>query len=99
LRAFQGKCGRVGQSGTRLTVVVDGAELHNVSVFRQASTTCFNLSARVPGAPRVAAATDGYWIAIRPLAPGHHSIKFGAILSDLAQGVIYELDVADDPKK
>lgn len=81
----------------RLVVEIDGAELEQVQRFRQLSSGCFDLTAQIPDVPAVSAAANGYWVMLRPLPPGHHTIRFGAVLPELQQGVIYELNVGDGP--
>jgi len=79
----------------RLVVEIDGVDLPQVQQFRQQSSGCFDLTALVPEAPAVSAAANGYWIMLRPLPSGHHTIRFGAVLPALRQGVIYEINVGN----
>ena len=62
---------------------------------RQASPECFDLAAlSESGAKVYPAAADGYYVMLRPLAPGRHVLNFGGMLpGDLSQAVTYELTV------
>lgn len=63
-------------------VVVDDRKYVNPAVFRHGSQQCFDLIARKPGIyhPETVypSATDGYWVMLKPLAPGRHNIAFSA---------------------
>ena len=37
--------------------------------------------------------SDGYWLGLRPLAKGHHTLRFGGSLPSLRQELIYTLIV------
>jgi hypothetical protein len=87
-----------------IRVALDGSELDQAQRFRLASKSCFNLFARVPkefDAPSVdPSATDGYWIMLKPLPPGHHKLEFrafysrpGASYGDMVQNISYDLTV------
>jgi hypothetical protein len=88
-------------------VYLDGSEVQNAERFRVASLDCFDLMGRWPasaGAPIVApAATDGYWIMLRPLPPGQHRLEFRALytnpdqdLGDTVQNISYDLTIAEN---
>lgn len=87
-----------------LKVFLDGAALERPERFRIASESCFDPYARTPviaGAPQNAlAATDGYWIMLRPLPPGPHRLEFRAFYTnpdeaygDMVQNIAYDLTV------
>jgi len=63
-------------------VNVDGREYINPVFFRRSPEKCFDLIARKPTKynPETVypSATDGYWVMLKPLAPGRHSISFRA---------------------
>lgn len=63
-------------------VNVDGHEYLNPAFFRRSPEKCFDLIARKPKKyhPETVypSATDGYWVMLKPLAPGRHSISFSA---------------------
>ncbi|MGB3315456.1 MAG: hypothetical protein WBB85_13665 [Albidovulum sp.] len=83
-------------------VRLDGSEVTNAERFRLASSECFDPLLRVPEAfnpPSFApAATDGYWMMVRPLPVGHHTLEFRAFytnpdeeLGDMVQNITYDL--------
>jgi tetratricopeptide (TPR) repeat protein len=81
-------------SPAKLFAEIDGRRVESLEQHRVASPGCFNAGERAPGHPIVAAsATDGYWLALPPLAPGRHELHFGGMLPTLAQDVTYTLIV------
>lgn len=85
-------------------VRLDGSEVTDAERFRLASSDCFDPLMRVPKAidpPSFApAATDGYWIMLRPLPTGRHTLEFrafytnsGAGLGDMVQNITYDLTI------
>ena len=90
-----------------LKVILDGVLLEQPERFRIGSETCFDPYECVPaeaGAPSdVVAATDGYWIMLRPLPPGPHRLEFRAFytnpdeaLGDMVQNISYDLLILPD---
>lgn len=57
-------------------VLIDGVRVSDVARYRVRSDGCFPIRANDDTAPRVAA--DGYWLLIKPLPPGRHTISVGA---------------------
>ena len=79
---------------THLSLAVDGLAVDNVADHRLATGTCFALGVRQ--VPRLAAATtvgDGYYVMLRPLAPGAHTIVVGAQFDGATLSTTYHLDV------
>ena len=88
-----------------IEVEIDGVKVPSPRDHREQSVGCFDVFARVakeahppPGYP---AASDGYWIMVKPLPVGEHTIAFRAKYSrpgdsygDLAQDVSYRIIVA-----
>lgn len=90
-----------------LKVIFDGLPIDHPEHYRIASQTCFDPYERVaddPQSPKgILAATDGYWIMLRPLSPGRHRLEFRAFysnpdeaLGDMVQNITYDLDVLAD---
>jgi hypothetical protein len=83
---------------------IDGVDIPSIRSHREESPACFDVFAKVskevkapPGYP---AATDGYWIMLKPLPAGRHAIRFrakynrpGGAYGDLTQDVSYDLNV------
>lgn len=59
-------------------VLIDGVPLADVAQYRVRSDGCFALDpqARVGASP--SAAADGYWLLLKPLSPGRHTLSIGA---------------------
>lgn len=84
----------LAQHVTQLTMSVDGVAVDDLASHRQASATCFPLGLRQT--PRLTAATavsDGYYVMLRPLAPGLHTIAVGAKFDSTSLSTTYRLDV------
>ncbi|WP_420589293.1 hypothetical protein [Bacterioplanoides sp.] len=87
-----------------IEVELNGLVYSNPTHARLASNECFDLLGMIPeeyGAPRVyPAATDGFWIMLKPLPKGEHILKFNAqynrdkgAYSKMAQDIQYKLIV------
>ena len=95
----------VNNDGLRsIEVEIDGKMLDSPKQYREASPECFDVFARAPKGvrtpPGYPAATDGYWVMLRPMPVGKHSIRFraryepgGDDLSWLRQDVSYEITI------
>jgi hypothetical protein len=59
-------------------VLVDGVLVEDVARYRVRSDGCFPLTTDVDEASAQSAAADGYWLLLKPLAPGRHTISIGA---------------------
>ena len=86
---------RITDDPMGLFVELDGSALHDVERHRVASPSCFNLAARAGDrAPKIEpTASDGYWLALRPLSKGQHTLRFGGSLPSLRQELVYTLIV------
>jgi hypothetical protein len=77
-----------------LVLDVDGMRIANLSTHRQATQGCFQMgSLSREGATHAQAAANGYWVMLRPLAKGKHTIEFGGALPGILQAVTYTLVV------
>lgn len=87
-----------------IEIELDSMKALNPAKTRIASENCFNLLGLVPKEynPRniYPAATDGYWVMLKPLTKGTHILKFNAMYnrdkgaySKMAQDIEYELVV------
>lgn len=73
---------------------LDGRSFDNLKAHRVATWECFNVAARLPGAPDVSpSASNGYWLLLPPLAAGTHHLHFGGSLPSLRQDLDYTLIV------
>jgi hypothetical protein len=75
-----------------LVLELDGRIFKNLAAHRQATRGCFDLAARAGGGITPSAA-NGYYIMLRPLSRGTHTLNFGGILPTMTQAVTYELIV------
>ena len=87
-------------------VNVDGREYINPVFFRRSPEKCFDLIARKPKKyhPETVypSATDGYWVMLKPLAPGKHGISFraeydrpGSRFGSMFQDIEYSIEVPE----
>lgn len=58
-------------------VMIDGVLVEEVARYRVRSDGCFPLTTDVDEAA-VQSAADGYWLLLKPLTPGRHTISIGA---------------------
>jgi hypothetical protein len=60
---------------------LDGVAVTDLKQYRVRSSKCFNIFARVPAALKpynaFPSATDGFWLLLKPLPAGRHTLKFG----------------------
>ena len=95
------------QSYVHLNVTLNGTKIDPTKVLRLSPLACFDLLAKVPAefeAPNLfPSAADGFWMMLRPLAPGTHSLSFKAINTlspennrNVVQDITYTLQVAPE---
>ena len=76
---------------TSLVLEVDGKRLNGLEAHRLA-TGCFDLYERIGGSTAVSA-SNGYYVMLKPLTPGTHTLNFGGGGSEMSQAVTYTLNV------
>ena len=77
-----------------LALSVDGKPVDGLRDHRQASGGCFALGLRqLPRLEAKTAVADGYYVMLRPLAAGPHTIVVGARFDSTALATTYRLDV------
>ena len=59
-------------------VIIDGVLVKDVTRYRVRSDGCFPVEPDVAEASVQSAAADGYWLLLKPLPPGRHTISIGA---------------------
>lgn len=83
---------------------IDGAAVAELKQYRVSTSQCFDVFGRVPSNQRrhnaYPSASDGYWLAVKPLPKGHHTLKFGGkynrnspAFGRMVQDIEYELVV------
>jgi hypothetical protein len=81
-------------SPAMLVLEVDGKRVEHMETYRQATKQCFDMGARTPEKYSVfPSAANGYYVMLRPLAPGRHTLNFGGMLPRMSQAVTYTLIV------
>lgn len=75
-----------------LVLELDGKVFQNLESHRQATRGCFDLAA-LAGGGVFPAAGNGYYVMLRPLGRGTHTLNFGGILPGMSQAVTYTLHV------
>lgn len=79
---------------TALVLDVDGTRFRGLEQHRLRPRGCFDLGARTPEKLRIyPAAANGYYVMLKPLPPGRHTIHFGGALPSILQAVTYTLIV------
>ena len=88
-----------------IDIELDGVKASNPAHTRLSSEECFNIFERLPkeaGAYNAfPSATDGYWVMLKPLPKGKHTLKFKAgynrekdgAFGKMAQDIEYELEI------
>jgi len=75
-----------------LVLELDGKVIENLESHRQETRECFDLAERVGGGVFPSEA-NGYYVMLRPLSRGTHTLNFGGILPSMSQAVTYTLHV------
>ena len=104
-RHFQRQVAATVDTAENMHVELDGVSLGDLSKYRAWSFKCFDFFGGLPleARPYVAypAAVDGYWVALKPLLPGKHVLKWGGNfnndddpqLGHMAHQLEYEFEV------
>lgn len=60
---------------------IDGIAINELKQYRISSNECFDIFERIPSGQHPynasPSASDGYWLSLKPLQKGHHTLKFG----------------------
>jgi hypothetical protein len=78
---------------TSLVLEIDGIRSLDLVGHRQVPTGCFDLSALNEKPANIPAAANGYYVMLRPLNPGVHTLNFGGALPRMLQAVTYTIRV------
>lgn len=77
-----------------LILDVDGTAIPGLAAHRQATRRCFDMGAsRESPVSIYPSAANGYYVLLKPLSPGRHTINFGGALPSMLQAVTYTLQV------
>lgn len=77
-----------------LILELDGRRFEGLDAHRQATIGCFDLGALMTKPQKIApSAANGYYVMLRPLTPGTHTLNFGGVLPDQIQAVTYTITV------
>jgi len=77
-----------------LILEIDGVRATKLEAHRQVSPDCFDAGALSGGRIKLSpSAADGYYVMLKPLSPGKHTINFGGRSNDMSQAVTYTLIV------
>jgi hypothetical protein len=84
----------VTDEASGLLLDVDGVRHPGLERHRQATRECFDMGALMQPRTQVyPSAANGYYVMLRPLAPGRHTLNFGGVLPSMLQAVTYTLIV------
>ncbi|MDH0867711.1 hypothetical protein [Mitsuaria sp. GD03876] len=100
-RQGQPTCAKVVSDAERITdgaellvLEIDGVRYDRLQRHRQASPECFNAWTRHPSGARLyPSASNGYYVMLKPLPRGRHTLSFGGALPGMSQAVTYTLFV------
>jgi hypothetical protein len=112
LRGFADESAKSVRRRGELNVSVDGAAVRGLNAHKEASPVTYTLPATdnilqffgLPfSGPVAPAAVDGYYVMLKPLSPGEHTIVFGGtipenpfpLLSNFTAELTYEITVVD----
>lgn len=92
--SMTGRAARMTEEVSALVLEVDGFRVPGLASYRQATKACFDMGERSEPRARVfPSAANGYYVMLRPLNPGKHTIEFGGALPGMLQAVSYTLIV------
>jgi hypothetical protein len=92
--AVQSEAAEITDNVGSLVLELDGVRYSGLARHRQATHRCFDMGARTAAKFKVyPSAANGYYVMLRPLAPGRHTLNFGGALSTMLQAVTYTLIV------
>jgi hypothetical protein len=92
--AVMSEAARVTERVSSLLLEINGERHQNLQEHRQATRLCFDMGALAQPRTRVfPSAANGYYVMLKPLPPGKHTINFGGALPGMLQGVTYTLVV------
>lgn len=78
---------------TLLVLDVDGTRIQKLERHRQV-TDCFDMGERAMPKIRIyPSAAAGYYVMLKPLPTGKHTLNFGGALPSLLQAITYNLTV------
>lgn len=81
---------------------INGVEIVSPRSHRESVGKCFDPFAKIDNMTKPTwaypAASDGYWIALKPLPPGTHILQFGGRLATFEQNITYKIHVLDEKK-
>jgi hypothetical protein len=88
--AVTSSAARMTEQVSSLLLEIDGKRHGDLAVHRQATRSCFDMGVSAePPIPIYPSAANGYYVMLRPLPPGKHTLNFGGALPGMLQGVTY----------
>jgi hypothetical protein len=85
---------RITDDPATLILEVDGELVGNLATSRQATRKCFDMGELTEAKYKIfPSAANGYYVMLKPLAPGTHVLNFGGALPGMLQAVTYTLIV------
>lgn len=85
---------RITEDVSTLVLEADGTLHRDLARHRQATRQCFDMGELAEPRRRIfPSAANGYYVMLRPLTPGRHTLNFGGALPGMLQAVTYTLIV------
>jgi hypothetical protein len=92
--AVMSSAAEITNDASALILDVDGIRLPNLTAHRLATDQCFDMGALSETRARIyPSAANGYYVMLRPLSSGTHTLNFGGALPNMLQAVTYTLHV------
>lgn len=84
----------------QLHLEIDGQAVQKLKRYREATVNCFRLYADSDFSEFLGrtspAASDGYWVVLKPLSKGKHVIRFGGRQPRFQQNIEYSITISDE---
>ena len=92
--AVKASAAQLTDHATGLLLEVDGVQTADLMTHRLATRECFDIGVLAQPKVRIfPSAANGYYVMVRPLPPGTHTLDFGGVLPGVLQGVTYTLTI------
>ncbi len=85
---------RMTDQVSNLLLEVDGVRYGDLERHRQSTRSCFDIGVLAEPKIRIyPSAANGYYVMLKPLPPGTHTLNFGGVLPSMVQAVTYTIIV------
>jgi hypothetical protein len=93
-KAVMGSAAELTEPASGLLLEIDGVRMPGLARHRLATRQCFDMGLLADPKVRIyPSAANGYYVMLRPLPPGRHTLNFGGAFPGMLQGVTYTINV------